>query len=287
MKKSERINLIKNISGKLQDEDFPTIDLILRQFGLPQQDIWSGDKKDYIAAMIATASDDALLELAEYAQVNVSIINLPTDHDCWKEGYFRLFLSHESPRKVDASALQEALEKFAISAFVAHLDIKPMREWQIEIEKALWTSDALAALLTPRFHAGDWGDQEIGVAIGRRILIIPVKLGLDPYGFIAKYQAILGERKTHEQLATEIKDILKTNEITQKRLAQAVVYKFCKSDSFQQSKDNFRLLREFEQLIDANMATELENALQNNGQINGAFGIPQGLKYMVERIKGR
>ena len=52
--------------------------------------------------------------------------------------------------------------------------------------------DALIAILTPGFNESKWTDQEIGVAIGRKVPIVPIRIGLDPYGFIGKYQALQG-----------------------------------------------------------------------------------------------
>jgi len=42
--------------------------------------------------------------------------------------------------------LQSSLRRFGISAFVAHVDIDPTKEWQDEIEAALFSMDALAAI---------------------------------------------------------------------------------------------------------------------------------------------
>ena len=82
------------------------------------------------------------------------------------------------------------MQLFGISCFVAHSDIEPTRTWQKEIEKALFSMDVLIALMTEDFSDSNWTDQEIGVAIGRNVLILPIRMGADPYGFIGKYQAI-------------------------------------------------------------------------------------------------
>src|SRR5208283_1859713 len=74
--------------------------------------------------------------------------------------------------------------------FVAHEDIHPTTEWQNEIENALFSMDAFVALMTQEFHDSLWTDQEVGVAFGRGVPIIAVKLGRDPYGFIGKFQAL-------------------------------------------------------------------------------------------------
>jgi hypothetical protein len=57
----------------------------------------------------------------------------------WREGMFRIFLTHLAKERVFAGELQEALFKYGISCFVAHKDIEPSSHWQTEIIKALRT----------------------------------------------------------------------------------------------------------------------------------------------------
>lgn len=52
----------------------------------------------------------------------------------WRNGYFRMFISHITSKKQQASNLKNALEEFGITSFVAHEDINPTREWQKEIQ---------------------------------------------------------------------------------------------------------------------------------------------------------
>src|SRR5439155_10900732 len=88
---------------------------------------------------------------------------------------FRLFLSHVSEHKLLAGKLKDELLLRGISAFVAHEDIAPSLVWQNEIELALRSMHALAALLTPDFHASNWTDQEVGFALGKGILVQCIK----------------------------------------------------------------------------------------------------------------
>jgi hypothetical protein len=108
----------------------------------------------------------------------------------WGESGYRAFLSHKTEVKKETAELSEGLKPFGISAFVAHENIHPTKEWQDEIENALFSMDAFVALLTENFHDSKWTDQEVGFALGRGIPVICVKLGRDPYGFIGKFQAL-------------------------------------------------------------------------------------------------
>ena len=113
-----------------------------------------------------------------------------SENRIWGVEGFRVFLSHKAEVKKQTSELKERLRSFGLSCFVAHEDIHPTREWQNEIENALFSMDAMVALMTDGFHDSLWTDQEVGFAFGRGVAIIAVKLGRDPYGFIGKFQAL-------------------------------------------------------------------------------------------------
>ena len=108
----------------------------------------------------------------------------------WEADYFRLFLSHKDTVKREAAQLRDKLRQYGISAFVAHEDIHPTKEWQDEIENALATMDGFVALMTPDFHDSYWTDQEVGYALARGVPIVPVRMGQDPYGFLGKFQGL-------------------------------------------------------------------------------------------------
>lgn len=108
----------------------------------------------------------------------------------WRNGYFRMFISHITPMKQKASNLKTALEEYGITSFVAHEDINPTKEWQKEIQRALNSMDCMSAMLYDGFHQSNWCDQEVGIALGRNITVLPLILDYDPYGFLGEYQGI-------------------------------------------------------------------------------------------------
>lgn len=57
--------------------------------------------------------------------------------DFWKDGYMRVFVSHLSSNRERMSALKSGLDKWGISAFIAHEDIEASREWRDEVEAGL------------------------------------------------------------------------------------------------------------------------------------------------------
>jgi len=68
---------------------------------------------------------------------------------------YRVFLSHKSGVKKEAAWVSEGLKPFGVSAFVAHENIHPTKEWQTRSENALASMDAFVALLTSKFHDSD------------------------------------------------------------------------------------------------------------------------------------
>ncbi len=105
--------------------------------------------------------------------------------------------------------------------------------------------DALAAILTPGFHDSDWTDQEIGVAVGRELLIIGIRRGVDPYGFIGKYQSLQALGCTVQQVADAIFDILSSHEKSRGLLAENLVRLFLLSSGQEEIFGWLGLLEKF------------------------------------------
>jgi hypothetical protein len=192
----------------------------------------------------------------------------------WPDGRFRLFLSHLAKHKVGVSKLKDELEQFGISAFVAHEAIKPSLEWQREIELALRSMNALVALITPEFHASNWTDQEIGWAFGRGVLVVPVRLGVDPYGFAGKVQGISGNLEKPKILAKNVFETLLGNPQTHGEVRRGFVTALCASESFNQSI----MLRDYISVI-ADFTDEEKDAMreacETNSQLSNAWKVPE------------
>lgn len=124
--------------------------------------------------------------------------------DFWRDGYLKVFISHLSSNRERMSALKANLGHWGVSAFIAHEDIKASREWRDEVEAGLETMDVLVAVVEPGFKESDWCSQEVGYALGRKVDIIPLRAGLDPFGFFGKYQGIQVKGKTPEKVANEV-----------------------------------------------------------------------------------
>lgn len=205
----------------------------------------------------------------------------------WNNGKFRVFLSHKSEFKVETAKLKEELAFFGASSFVAHEDIEPTREWQDEIENALHTMDVLVALMTEGFKNSDWTNQEIGFAMGRKIPVVSVRMGTDPYGFIGKYQGIPSDWKN---ASLNIMRILMSNE----KMIDSFINTMAECGSFDCGNKLAECLPFIHKLSNSQI-TNIINVFNENGQLRDSFGFNglksdtygQGLAFHLSRISSR
>lgn len=280
---SQRLKMIKVIADRLSTEAWPLIDITLRQFSIPTNDNWHGDRHSYVLSMIAEVPDDPLIELARHVGYQFDEPVTPRlEPPFWQAGMFRLFVSHLAKYRKFAGELQEALATYGISAFVAHNDIEPTSEWLTQIETALATCDALVALMHPEFHASNWTDQEIRYCMGRGVPVYSVRLGQDPYGFIGRFQAFDGFSKSPEELARELFDSYRTKKDTQRKMASALVNLFEHSANFHQAKQRIAFLEELDSW-DSTFSARIQSAAATNSQIRRAWGVPARVDALVAK----
>jgi len=199
----------------------------------------------------------------------------------WTPGYLRLFLSHKAHYKKQASQFKEAMDYYGVSE-----DIEPTKEWQSEIERALFSMDALVALMTKDFADSRWTDQEIGVAIGRQVPVIPIRLGTDPYGFIGKYQAVSGIGKGTKNLAKAVYDVLWTKAPLRARLTESLVSRFETSENYYHANVLMEILEERITNASPDIIERLERAPQQNLQVSKAFEVKARLPGLIRRLRG-
>jgi hypothetical protein len=182
----------------------------------------------------------------------------------WGDGGFRLFLSHKTEVKKQTAELKDRLATYGISCFVAHEDILPTKAWQDEIENALSSMDGFVALMTENFHDSNWTDQEVGFAVCREVPLIAIKLGIDPYGFIGKFQALSA---TWETAPKAIVRVL----IKQELMLNAYIAAVKKCTQFSEGNLLAEFLPDIERLSDL-QADALISAFNENQEVNGSFG---------------
>lgn len=201
----------------------------------------------------------------------------------WQQGYFRLFISHVSAHKAYAHQLKCALAVYQIAAFVAHDDIEPTKAWQTEIESALRTMDAVVAMVSPGFVGSHWCDQEVGFALGRRKLVVPLCMGADPHGFLAKSQGLQISSCNADQVAARVFDVLLRNVLSTNRMTDVLVQKLVASITYQSAKETIGLIEKAPRISEL-QGVRMMQAIDDNDQVARAYGVPEKIRILVSRI---
>lgn len=126
----------------------------------------------------------------------------------------------------------------------------------------------------------------MGYCLWRRALIIPIRLGVDPYGFIARYEALSGVEKTPEELTATIFDILVDHELTASEMASALVSYFTTSDSYNETRRRMPLVERIKAWT-PELLQRLEASVDQNGDIRDCFHMPDRVRALVKRHSGR
>ena len=199
----------------------------------------------------------------------------------WGQGAVRVFISHKAEDKKLATKIKSQLAYYGIASFIAHEDIEPLKEWELEIERALFSMDLLIALLTEKFSDSNWTDQEIGVAIGRKVPIVPIRMGKDPYGFIGKYQAIQWD--DGNRIGDEIFGLILKENNLKDSAKDAYIDALAKAGSFAEAKTLAKYLPKIDKLS----PNQIENLIQtyhDNSQVFHSFGFREGLASSFNRL---
>jgi nucleoside 2-deoxyribosyltransferase len=218
------------------------------------------------------------------AQPSLAKSSESDDGRLWGAGRPRIFLSHRAEQKKTATTVKEELGKLGAAAFVAHEDIEPTKEWQTEIERALGSMDVLVAILTTGFRESHWTNQEIGVAIGRGIPVISIRLGEDPAGFIGKHQALPGDLEHPNRMATALFARMLENLGLVKQILPALVERWEQSDSFSSSNQVMAVLKNLS-TVPGELMARLEKAYKANKQLYGSGFVAREFPAFVARIK--
>lgn len=284
--KSQRVKIIRDVAAHLGPDSWTDIDLVLSQFGLPTTNEWQGEKSDYVVKMIEGASDSDLIELGEHFGMEFAGKEASHAPDIapsyWRDGQLRVFISHLTGQREQAGQVQAALERFGMSGFVAHNDIHPTTEWQIEIETALSTCDLLVALVHPEFVTSKWCDQEVGYALGRGVPVFVVRCGADPHGFVSRFQAFNGNGKSPFQIAQDLFEASIDHKKLQGKMADIVIDLFVNSGSFAAAKERANYVDRLK-IWEKSYSDRIEKALKQNDQIYGSWGVPEQVSKLLSK----
>ena len=124
------------------------------------------------------------------------------------------------------------------------MSIQASEEWQAVIETALLTCDAMAVFLHTGFKESNWCDQEVGLALARRVPVLPLNIDVDPYGFMGKLQAARCAGLTATQVGEKITQWLLNTPSAQTAMTEALVTAFERVNSFAHACEVFGQLQQ-------------------------------------------
>lgn len=196
------------------------------------------------------------------------------------------FLSYSHKDRRLAGYTKECLDSYGFDTFLAHEDLEPSEEWQNTIVKRLQDCVVFFALLTESFSKSDWTDQETGIAVGLRKVIVPLKVTRNPYGFISKYQAQLLDSETIEEACWKVVKKLAAKTKLAAGIREGVIQMFGKSRSFASAADNAKKLKSLEPFSKEQM-NEIVRVSSRNSQIYSGFDARRYVRDLIRPYKSR
>ena len=253
--------MINECATLLDKRDWSEIDLVLGQHGLPTTDGWTSDKRSYVIQMIKDVTDVGLAMLHGYL-TSESDRSVP-GRSPFKGDRLRLFMSHLAAHREFVAIAGARLASYGVDAFVAHDAIEPSLEWQRVIEAALDDCDAMAVFLHAGFRESNWCDQEVGWAMGRGRPMLPLSFASDPYGFMAKFQALRCSGRTGGEIGDSIVEWLVKMPTLHARLGASLAHGFRHSSSWDFTRKLAPLLGQVSTFTEDQLASMEEAARLN------------------------
>ncbi|OGC84065.1 MAG: hypothetical protein A2W07_02975 [candidate division Zixibacteria bacterium RBG_16_43_9] len=207
----------------------------------------------------------------------------------------RIFVSYSSEDKQLAGAIKEGFEHYGMDVFLAHEDITPSAEWQETILKRLKQTDVFIPLLTNNFKESNWTDQETGIAVANRKLIVPLRVDINPYGFIAKVQAFKFKYDTSRgsngsktyscwDSCLEITKLILNKKKLRENLKDCLIRSFAKSNSFEDANKKTEMLENYEAFSKEQIEEIVKGSIENR-QIYEAYKAGVFLKKFMTKYK--
>lgn len=257
----QRITMINECATLLDKGEWTDIDLILEQHGMSTAYEWNGDKRSYAIEMIKSSADPALETLHSY-------LTSESDHSTpgkspFKGDRLRLFMSHLAAQRELVGIAGQRLAQYGVEAFVAHDSIEPSVDWEQVIEAGLADCDAMAVFLHEGFRESNWCDQEVGWALGRGRPILPLAFDINPYGFMAKFQAAKSAGKNGHQVGDTIVEWLVRVPTLQTAIAESLSHAFRESFSWDFTRKLVPLLEQVTTFTEDQLARMEEAARVN------------------------
>lgn len=143
-------------------------------------------------------------------------------------------------------------------------------------------AEPVVAFLTEGFHESRWCDQEVGFALGRGVLVVPVRIGVDPYGLMGRYQGMQGLGKDIPDIAKEIFDILLGHDQTTDQMAEGIVFMFASSRSYQSTRDAWPIVQRITRWTPP-LLGRIKSATRENSRIRGVDRVVSKVEDLLHR----
>ena len=178
----------------------------------------------------------------------------------------RIFISYSSEDKELAGKFKASLDDYGFETFLAHEDIEFGAEWEEKIIQEIERCDIFLPLLTKDFKNSEWTSQEIGVAFELNKKILPIKIDMDPYGFIRGIQALRFDKLelTARAPSLQLIEILKKDKVFTEGLKDTLIRGFVNAGSFDSANAKAGLLREIEEFNIEQVNEIIRGALINS-----------------------
>lgn len=195
----------------------------------------------------------------------------------------KVFISYSSAQKHLGGLFKRCLISYAgYDTFIAHDDIEGARIFEDEIIKAINNCDFFIPLISNEFKQSAFTDQETGIAVASKKLIIPIKLSnINPYGFIGKYHALqYREYPPNYHFSNNISALASTisrigisykSAKIHKLALNSLTYSLINSSSYDVSNAVIQTLCKISDLTPEHLEL-ISNAMKTNSQIINAYG---------------
>jgi TIR domain-containing protein len=181
----------------------------------------------------------------------------------------RAFLSYQTADRHVAAEVRAFLDELGISAFMAHNDIQVSHEWQEVILAELARTDLFIAILSKNYYASHYCLQESGIAIFRKIVIMPLSTdGSIPPGFMAHLQSrrIEAGKVSHAVLFAGIAKYDCTFAVDR------IINRLGASRSYASAEANFAMLNPYIEEASEKQIVDVLMTARNNSQVAYSFG---------------
>ena len=273
-----RLQLVRRVSTDLSSLPLADINLLLYGAGIEPvtSNQWWGtdeysatsesDRQELAQHLVIGLATPDLRDLAFAMQAlfqTTAVAELPDEPPPLK-----VFASHLTAQKELLHAIKASLDSFGVQLFVAHDDVEPDSDWQIEIESALQTAHAGVVFMFQGFRESEWCDQEAGWLLGRGV---PVRRLLFndyvPHGLLGRKQGLgvpLGQ--TGPEIAGSILEWLRRLPDVRGELNSSLALAMTRTSTPEQTDAIWSLLDAESQLTAGQVAT-IATAVRDNQHV--------------------